>query len=206
MTSTRPLAARTFAQHFGDLRLRRAFAIAQDVGRIADQRAHALVADLFQPRDVGRPAEARRRIELPVAGVDDDARLGADGEQIDFGDRMRHRHEFDLERAERQPRSLRDDVNRHLWSAGLGEAARGEQARGETRRIDRAAQPGPQRRDGADVILVGVGDDQSEQIGACFSMKDRSGRIRSTPGISDPAKATPQSTRIHLRFFAGPNP
>ncbi len=79
---------------------------------------------------------------------------------------MRHRHEFDLERTERQPRSLRDDVNRHLRSAGLGEAARGQQSRGETRRIDRAAQPGPQRRNGADMILMGVGDDQPEQIGA----------------------------------------
>ena len=88
--------------------------------------------------------------------------------RFDFGDRMRHRHEFDFERAKRQPRSLRDDVDRHLRRAGLGEAARRQQSRGETRRIDRAAQPWPKRRDGADMILMRVGDDEPEQISAVF--------------------------------------
>ncbi len=38
------------------------------------------------------------------------------------------------------------------------------------------------------------------------SMKRRSGMTRSMPGASGPAKATPQSTRIHLRLPSGPKP
>ncbi len=79
---------------------------------------------------------------------------------------MRHRHEFDLERAEVQPSALRDFMDRHFRRAGFGEAARGEQSGGETGRIDRAAEARPQRRNGPDMILMGVGDDQPEQIGA----------------------------------------
>jgi hypothetical protein len=89
---------------------------------------------------------------------------GADRQQVRFGDRMRHGHEFDLERPERQPRSLCDDLDRHVRRARLREAACVQQSGGETRRINRAAQTRPERGDGADVILMRMGHDQAEQI------------------------------------------
>ena len=93
-------------------------------------------------------------------------------------------------------------VDRHFRRARFGEAAGPQQAGGKARRIDRAAETRPQRRDGADMVLMRMGDDEAEQILAILLDEGGSGRIRSTPGMSGPAKATPQSTMIYLRFFS----
>ena len=77
---------------------------------------------------------------------------------------MGHGDEFDFERSQRQARALSDFVNRHFRRARFGEAARPQQAGGEARRIDRAAETRPQRRDGADMVLMCMGDDEAEQI------------------------------------------
>ena len=44
---------------------------AHRVRRISDQREHAFVADSLQTRGIVRAADDRRRIELPVAGMED---------------------------------------------------------------------------------------------------------------------------------------
>ena len=59
-------------------------AVADRVGGIADERQHALVAERGQTRLVGRRTEQRRRIDLPVAGMQHDAGRRADRQRIGF--------------------------------------------------------------------------------------------------------------------------
>ena len=119
-----------------DIGLRGALALAKHVGRIADQRQDALVAEGAKTRFVGRPADQRRRIDLPVAGVDDQPGRGADRQGAAFGDRMGDGDEFHVERTHRHMRALRHDLDGNLWRARLAQAARLQQAGGEARRKD----------------------------------------------------------------------
>ena len=76
----------------------------------------------------------------------------------------------------------------------------------KARRENRRAQSRPEIDQRPDMILMGVRDDNAQEISAPSSMKDRSGRMRSTPGSSSPAKLTPQSTSIHFFRPSGPKP
>ena len=58
------------AQAFAHLLLGRRISVAHGVGGIADKRQHALVAKRAETRLVGHRADFRRRIDLPVAGMD----------------------------------------------------------------------------------------------------------------------------------------
>ena len=78
-------------QRLGDVGFRRRAALAHGVGGIADQRQAALVAERAQLRLVGRRADHRRRIDLPVAGVQHGAERRADDQRVRFRDRMRDR-------------------------------------------------------------------------------------------------------------------
>ena len=70
VTATRPRrAADQFGERLRDIGLGRRAALAHRVGGIADQREAALVAERAQLGFVGRRADDRRRIDLPVAGV-----------------------------------------------------------------------------------------------------------------------------------------
>ena len=71
-------------QRLGDVALGRAFAFAQNVGRIADERQHALVAERPEARLIGRQADDRRRVDLPVGGVDDEPGGRADRQRRAF--------------------------------------------------------------------------------------------------------------------------
>ena len=67
---------------------------------IADERQHALVAERREARLVGRQAEDRSRVDLPVARMDDESGRRADRERRALGYRMGDRDEFDVERAD----------------------------------------------------------------------------------------------------------
>src|SRR5208282_5341248 len=148
----------------GDVRLRWALALAQHVGRIADQRQHAFFAELAQAALVGREADHRRQVELPVAGVDDEAGRRADRQGAALRYRMGDGDELDVERADVEPRSRRDDLDRNLRRAGFAETARLGEAGGETRRVDGNAEARPQIGERADMVFVGVGDDDADQV------------------------------------------
>ena len=124
-------------QRLGDLGFRRRAALADGIGGIADQREAALVAERAQLRLVGRRADHRRRVDLPVAGVQHGAERRADDETVRFRDRMRDRHELDVERAEREAAAERHDVDRDLRRARLALPLGLEQRGGERRGIDR---------------------------------------------------------------------
>ena len=89
-----------FGDGLRDFSLRRRTAFPHRVGGIADQRQHAGIAEFAQTPFVGRQTDDRRRIDLPVAGMQHGAGGGVDRQRMRFRNRMRHRDEFDAERAE----------------------------------------------------------------------------------------------------------
>ena len=96
MTATRPFSVPiSSASAFAHRGFRAGIARHQRVGGIADQRQHALIAQLAERVGVGRFAEQRIGIDLPVAGVHDDAQRRADGQRVGLGDRMGDRDEID---------------------------------------------------------------------------------------------------------------
>ncbi len=149
-----------------DFGLARAAAFAHGIGRVRHQRQNAFLADRLEPRHVGRQADGRLIVELPVATVQDEAERRADGERMGFGDRMGDVDVFDLERPERDAVAGLDDVDRHRLGVGLAGDLGRKQVGGEGRRVDRHLEPRPQIDQRAEVILVGVGDDDAEEVDA----------------------------------------
>jgi hypothetical protein len=79
-----------------------------------------------------------------------------------------------------------------LGCAGLGQAPRRQQAGGEARAPDRHAQRGPERGERADMVLMGVGDDDAEQVGPVLDDVAEVGQDdvdarRLRPGEGEPA-------------------
>src|SRR5690606_12898456 len=151
-------------QRLGDIRLAGADAIPEDVGRIADEREHTLVADLGEALLVRRPADAGGRVELPVARVDDRAERRADGERIRFRDRMADGDEFDVEGPEGDTTALLHHGERDLGRAGLPETADLQKPCREGRAHHRRAEARPQLDEAADMVLVRVGDDDADEV------------------------------------------
>ncbi len=89
-----------FGDGLGDLGLRRRAPFPHRIGRIADQRQHAFVAEFPQPPLVGRHADDRRRIDFPVPGMQHGAGGSVDGQRMGLRYRMRDRNELDIERPE----------------------------------------------------------------------------------------------------------
>ena len=109
-------------------------------------------------------AQQRVRIDLPVAGVQDRAQRRADRQAVRLGDRVGQRDQLQLERAE-----LDRAAQRHLGDlrlvqqAGLAQLL-AQQEGGEGRGVDRRLQPRPQPGDRADVVLVGVGQHDAQDV------------------------------------------
>ena len=106
-----------------------------------------------------------RRIELPVAGVDDRAERRGDGERHRLGDRVADRDRLDLERADRERLAGAVDRDRDFRRAVLALALGFEQAGGERRHPDRRLQPRPEVEQRAVVVLMRMGDDDAAQVG-----------------------------------------
>ncbi len=137
-----------------DTRFRAGFAGHQRVGRIADHRQHAFVAQLAERISVGRFAQERIGIELPVAGVHDRAERRRDGQRVGFRDRMRDRHELDVERSELQRAAQRHDLQLEtILQARFVEFVFKKACR-EWRRVDGTFKFGPEIRHRADVIFM----------------------------------------------------
>ena len=154
-----------FAQRWRPHRLPRADPLAQDIGRIADEREDAFVADLRQPLFIGRRAKARLGVDFPVAECSTVPSGRPDGERAAFGNRMRHGDEFDRKRPDRRP--LPPCGTTLIGTSGAPGSARrlgAQKLGGETRGVKRAAKVRPEIGDGADMILMRMGDDEAEQI------------------------------------------
>ena len=134
------------------------------VGGVGHQQVDAVGTETGEPADVGEPAVQRELVHLEVAGMQDQAGRGADGDRERVGDRVVDREELEVERPDLLPRPLGDLVH-----------DRGQAVLGELAAHQRQRQPGPDQRDvgalpqqvgqRADVVLVRVGQhDRVDQV------------------------------------------
>ena len=173
VTATRPGASATIVGELArDLALARAAALAHGVGRIADQRQHALVAERREARLVGRRPERRASsssFQSPVWS--DRAERRADRERIRLRDRVRDGDVLDVERPDGEALRRRDDRDRDPRRARLARRAWLEQAGGEGGRVDRHLQPRPEVEQRAEMVLVRMGDDDAGEIASRSSSR-----------------------------------
>ena len=113
---------------------------------------------------VRRVAELGRVVELPVAGVEDAAVGRVDQQRIALGDRMGERDVAEAERPEAEIALHLDDVELDLVGQPLLLELAGDQAGGERRRVERHAEIVGEIGDGADMVLMAVGEDDAEQV------------------------------------------
>ncbi len=151
----------------GNVCLRRRDAVAHGIGRIANQRRDACLSQRPEPRLVGRSARERCLIELPIAGMEDGAERGLDHDPGRFRDRMRHGDELDVERPDGAPSAHGHHFEREaLKHANLGKL-RFEHRGGEGCGVDGdAAEPRPEVDHGAEMVLMGVSEQQALQVRA----------------------------------------
>ena len=134
------------------------------VGAVAHHGEHAFVAETLERREIGGGSDQRFRIELPVAGMQQVAGLRPDRQRDRLRNGMGHRDRLDIERTDLETAADRHGVD--LDGAGDPRFLQPlpDQVGGERRRIDGAAQTGPEMVDGADMILVGMGDHEPHDI------------------------------------------
>ncbi len=139
------------------------------------------MAEGLQIVGAGERADHGRRIQLPVAGVQDVAKRRAQRQRMRFRDRVSDLDQRAVERADRKALTRRHDVQRHALEADVLELAAQDRG-GEPRAVDRAAQPLPEIGDGAEVILVRVGQHQAAKILAPRLDEARIGQHDLDPG------------------------
>ena len=155
----------------------------EHIGRIADQRQHAVIADRGQFLHARRYADLRLVVELPVAGVENIAIGRVDQQRVALGNRMGERDIADAEGAERETVEMIDDVEFDLvGNSRLIELVL-HQSRGERRRIERHAEVGGEIGHCADVVLMGMGQHHADQILAPLLDEFEIGEDQIDPGI-----------------------
>ena len=128
------------------------------VGGVGHEQVDALGAEPRDPAEVGQPPVQRQLVHFEVAGVQDHARAGPDGDRERVRDRVVDRQELAVERPERLPRPGAD-LDGLRGDPVLDELA-ADQAEGQPGPDQRDVRPRPQQvRDGPDVVLVGAGYD-----------------------------------------------
>ena len=166
-TMTRPVERlHDLAERLADGPLRRRVARVLGARRVGQQADHALLAELGEDREVRQLAVDRGVVELEVAGVDDRSRPASGG------------------RCPSRPGSsgrpgTATTVNGPIWTSSPGSSGEervvvelvlldlvAEEAAGERRGVDRHARELRQDvRQAADVVLVGVGDEERLDVG-----------------------------------------
>ena len=138
--------------------------IALGVGRVAQQQQDPGVAEFPEPIHVGGKPIRRRRIELEIARVHDAADWRVDRERDRVGNGMAHGDGFDPERAQ-----LHRIPHPDLAQVGLAQDSvflelRLDQAQRQARAEDRDVQLLQGEGKAADVVLVAVGQEDSEHL------------------------------------------
>ncbi len=169
-----------------DLALGRRSAIAHGVGAVAHHRQDALLAQRLQARLVDGIADEGRVVDLPVAGVQDVAECRAQDERVGLGDRVRDGDEFEVERPHGEAAVERDLVDLDVLGRPiLGELGlqKGGRERGG---VERRPQARPEFRDGAEVVLVRVGEHDTGEARAFFGDEAHVGQDHVDAGIELP--------------------
>lgn len=141
--------------HVRDVALRRDEARDLGVRRVGEEKVDALLAQPRERVQVGEAAVHRQLVHLEVAGGDDHARGGADGDGQGVGDGVVDRDELAVERAEALAVAL-GDLQRVRTDAVLLELRLDEregQLGADQRDVRLLAE---EERDTADVVLVAV--------------------------------------------------
>ena len=148
-------------EHRADVDLGRGEAGDLGVGGVGEEQVDPLLAEPGEGPQVGDPAVERELVHLEVAGVQHGAGAGADRDREGVGDGVVDGDELELERPERQPVTLLDDVVDRLLEpvlAELGVEQREGQLGADERDVPALAQ---EVRRGADVVLVTVGQHET---------------------------------------------
>jgi hypothetical protein len=113
---------------------------------------------------VGRRADQRVGIDLPVAGVQDGAQRRLDRQPVRLRDGVRDGHELDPERPELQIAAQRDLGQADLIEdAGVAQLL-ADQEGGERRGVERGFQARPQPAERTDVVLVSVRQHDAQDV------------------------------------------
>ena len=195
-------AAQKLHQRRPDLGLRARLALDQGVGGIADHGEQILVAERAQRVLVVVVSDQGLRVQLPVAGVQHRTRRGPDHQRIGLGDGMGERDQLDLERPHGEAPAKRhlDDLDLVL-QAGLHQLGI-DHLGGEGGGVDRAAQARPEVADRADVVLVGMGQDQPGQVLAARLDEGGIGHQHVDPGRAGPGEGDPEIDHQPLSVMA----
>ena len=134
------------------------------VGRVADDGEDAFFAECRQRGLIGGRTEQGDGVEFPVAGVEDGAGGGVDDKCLRLGDRVGQADEAQRERLQVDAAARRDDVDADLVVQAVFAQLAAQDRGGERGAVDRAFEFRPEPCDGADVILMRVGDDEAEEL------------------------------------------
>ena len=143
---------------------------AVDVGGVLQEAEDVLLAEVGEGLEIEGVAVGRGEIDLEVAGMEDDADGGMDGERDAVDQRMRDADGEDREDAEVEAAAGEDlDELGVVEEAMLFELALyvGE---GELGAVDRDVEVGEDPRQAADMVLVPVREDDAADL-ARFSMR-----------------------------------
>ena len=152
------------AERLADRPLGRRVARVLGAGRVGQEADHALLAEPGEDREVGQLAVDRRVVELEVAGVDDRADRRPQGDAHRVGDRVADPERDDRERADHDLVARLEGQHRVVVELVLLDLV-AEQAAGQGAGVDRHARElGQHVRQAADVVLVGVGDEERADL------------------------------------------
>ncbi len=161
----------------------------EHIGRIADHGQQAFVAQLANGRNVCGRASDRRLVEFPVAGMENRAQFSADRQAIRFGDRVSKCNIINIERTK-----LHIAVERHFGHITVIDPSLTQlfahKVGGEWSRKYRCLDLIPQPAERADMVFVGVRQDDTENVLANQELRIRhdhldTGRRQVTEGHPD---------------------
>ena len=128
------------AERLADEPLRAGHARPLRVRRVAEQEVDAAGAELRERTHVGLQTVDGRVVELPVPGVEDPPGGRLDHDRHRVGNRVRHAHELEPERAELEHRLSRLDLGQHRC-ARRARARRASTSRGRGSAASRSPRP-----------------------------------------------------------------
>ena len=163
--------------------------VVEHVGAVAYQRQHAFVTNRGQFGRGRWLAQQRLFIQFPVASVENAAIRRVDQHRIAFGNRMGERDVTEAERAEIEAGFIRDDMQLDLLGEAFFLQLQADKAGREGRGIERHAQISGKIRDGADMILMPVRQDDAQQVVAPLLDEAEIGQHQFDAGIGRVAES-----------------
>ncbi len=133
----------------------------EDIGRVAHHGQHAGITQGLDALDVHRLTGDRVFVDLPVTSVENGAELGLDRQAVRLGDRMGQGDVVDMEGTDADIAAERHFDQFEIVDAGFAQLF-AHQEGGKRRGVDRRLDLFPQPADRADVVFVGVGQNDRQ--------------------------------------------